>query len=417
MLKSIKLSLRNLNRYRTRTIITIIAVLISVLVSTVVDSLVRGIFSISTYNLLSYESSEVTIYQNGYFEKRNEYPSDIFIPRELLNEAEEKLDKAGIAYTPRYKAFSEIIAFNEEADSEFYLNVILVGVDKKRDKNVFKISESLCEGNWFENEDEIILGSKIAEKLNLSVGDIVTLSTTGAMGFAETLDLVVGGIVNSEDPQVNMSQVFVNLTDLDFYLLLDGGATEIAVSDGLLSVAPKSFKTKIQEIIGPNLDARYYEEVNEDLIAIMNSDKGSSFLMLLFLFIIAGAGISNTMLMVAMERRKETAMLRALGFSRRTIVTQFVLEGTISGIIGSIAGAILALIVLIPLSKYGLNFTALLSEDMDIGYRIPLILRPGLYWQSFIIIPILAIFLSAASAFFPVLKSGKEEIADLFRRA
>lgn len=416
MLKSLKLSLRNLARYRTRTLITIIAVLISVLVSILVDGLIRGMFEISTYNLLSYESSEVTIYQKGYFEKRNEYPSDIFISGDELKKVSSKLEKANIAYTPRYKAISEIISYNEEADSEFYLNVILVGVDKEKDKNVFKISESIHEGTWFENEDEILLGSKIAEKLNLNVGDVVTLSTTGAMGFAETLDLVVGGIINSEDPQVNMSQVFVNLSDLDFYLSLEGGATEIALSDSLPSVASIKFKERVQQIIGPNLDARYYEEVNEDLIAIMNGDKGSSFIMLLFLFIIAAAGISNTMLMAAMERRKETAMLRSLGFSRKSIVTQFVLEGTITGIIGALIGAILALIVMIPLSKYGIDFTALLSEDMDIGYRIPLILRPGLYWQSFFMIPLLAVLLSAASAFFPVLKTGKEEIADLFRR-
>ena len=110
-------------------------------------------------------------------------------------------------------------------------------------------------------------------------------------------------------------------------------------------------------------------------------------------------------------------MLRALGFSRTTVVSQFVLEGTITGIIGALLGALLAVIVIIPLSKYGLDFTSLLSADMDIGYRIPLIMRPGFYWQSFIVIPLLAIALSALSAFFPVYKTGKEQIADLFRRA
>ena len=278
MLRSLKLSIRNLARYNTRTIITIVAVLISVLVSTVVDGLVRGMFTISTNNLIAYESSEVTIYQKGYFEKRDEYPSDIFISGDLLHEASEKLDKAELPNTPRYKAISELITYSEEEESEFYLNVILIGVDKERDKNVFRISESLCDGSWFENEDEIILGSKIAEKLNLKVGDIVTLSTTGAMGFAETLDLEVGGIINSEDPQVNMSQVFVNLADLDSYLLLECGATEIAVSDGIPSVASKKLADKVQNIIGPELDAKYYEEVNEDIIAIMNGDKGSSFI-------------------------------------------------------------------------------------------------------------------------------------------
>lgn len=417
MLRSLQLSIRNLARYRTRTIITIVAVLVSVLVSTVVDGLIRGIFEMSTYNLLSYESSEVTIYSPGYFEKRKELPTDILIDYSLYKDASEKLDNMGISYTPRYKSVCEIISYNDKEDSEFSLNAILVGVDSKKDKAVFKLSESISDGSWLKNEDEIVLGSIIADKLHLKVGDIVTLSTTGLMGFNETIDLEVCGIINSEDPQVNMSQVFVSLDDLNNYLLLDGGVTEIAVSDGLTSVASRKFASKIQDIIGLNLEAKYYEDVNDDLMAIMNGDKGSSFVMLLFLFIIAGAGISNTMIMAVMERRKETAMLKALGFSRKTIITQFVIEGTITGIIGALLGALLAVVVMIPLSKYGIDLTSLLSADMDIGYRIPLIMRPGFYWQSFIVIPLLAIALSALSAFFPVYKTGKEQIADLFRRA
>ncbi len=417
MLRSLQLSLRNLARYKTRTIITIIAVLVSVLVSTVVDSLIRGIFDMSTYNLLSYESSEVTIYSPGYFEKRKELPTDILIDYSLYKATSEKLDNMGISYTPRYKSVCEIISYNDKEDSEFSLNAILVGVDSKKDKDVFKLSESISEGSWFTSEDEIVLGSIIADKLHLNVGDMVTLSTNGLMGFNETIDLEVCGIINSEDPQVNMSQVFVSLDDLNNYLLLDGGVTEIAVSDSLTSVASRKFTSKVQEIIGPNLEAKYYEDINDDLMAIMNGDKGSSFVMLLFLFIIAGAGISNTMIMAVMERRKETAMLKALGFSRKTIITQFVIEGTITGIIGAFLGALIAVIVIIPLSKYGIDFTSLFSADMDIGYRIPLIMRPGFYWQSFIVIPLLAVVLSALSAFFPVYKSGKEQIADLFRRA
>lgn len=416
MLKSLQLSIRNLARYRTRTIITIVAVLVSVLVSTVVDGLIRGIFEMSTYNLLSYESSEVTIYSPGYFEKRKELPTDILITQQQYDDASAELDKAGLLYTPRYKSICEIISYSETEDSEFSLNAILVGIDKEKDKDVFKLSDSLSQGSWLKEADEIIIGSMIADKLHLMVGDIVTLSTTGLMGFNETIDLEVCGIINSEDPQVNMSQVFVSLDDLNNYLLLDGGITEIAVSDGLTSVASQKFTTKVQEVIGTKLEAKYYEDVNDDLMAIMNGDKGSSFVMLLFLFIIAGAGISNTMIMAAMERRKETAMLRALGFSRRTVVSQFVLEGTITGIIGALLGALLAVIVIIPLSKYGLDFTSLLSADMDIGYRIPLIMRPGFYWQSFLVIPLLAIALSALSAFFPVYKTGKEQVADLFRR-
>lgn len=419
MLRSLKLSLRNLRRYRTRTVITIIAVLVSVLVSTVVDGFLRGVFNMSTYNLLSYESSEVTVYAKGYFEKRNEYPSDMLITGDELADAMERLDKAGMHYAPRYKVAADLIFYSNEEDAEFDINAILIGADAEKDSDVFRISSAISEGEWLRNgEDGIVIGSKIAEKLGISVGDSITVSTSGREGFSETLDEDVIGILNSENPAVNGSEVFMSLGVLDGYLFLDGSVSEISVADKKVSDPSPAVLKKVSDALsGSGLEAYYYEDVNDDLMAIMNGDKGSSYLILLFLFIIAASGISNTMIMAALERQKETAMLRALGFSRQNITSLFVLEGVIAGAIGAISGTVIAVAALYPLSKYGIDITAFVSADMDFGYRVPLVLRAGIYWQSFVIIPVLAIILSALSAFFPVARSGRSEIAELFRRA
>ena len=419
MLRNLSLALRNLARYKTRTAITVIAVLVSVLVSTVVDGFIRGIFNMSTYNLLSYESAEVTIYENGYFEKRNEYPSDHLISASELHEAEERLERAGIRYSPRYKTAADIIFYKEEEDSEFDLNALLVGLDPEKDSRVFRLSSSVSEGSWLERgADGIVIGSRIAEKLGLSVGSLVTLSTTGRGGFAETLDEEVIGILNSENPAVNGSEVFMSLDVLDDYLFLDGAVSEISVTDGRASDPSPAVQKRTSRILeNSTLEAYYYEAVNDDLMAIMNGDKGSSYLILIFLFIIAASGISNTMIMAALERQKESAMLRSLGFSRRNITSMFVLEGVIAGAIGAIIGTAAAAAVLYPLSRNGIDITAWVSSDADFGYRVPLVLRSGMYWQSFLIIPSLAVILSGLSAFFPVFRSGREEIAELFRRA
>lgn len=419
MLRNLSLALRNLARYKTRTAITVIAVLVSVLVSTVVDGFIRGIFNMSIYNLLSYESSEVTIYEEGYFDKRTEYPAEHLISGSELEAAEEKLESAGIKCAPRYKTAADIIFYREEEDSEFDINAVLVGIDPEKDASVFNLPSAVSEGSWLERGlDGIVIGSKIAEKLGLSVGSLVTVSTTGRGGFAETLDEEVIGILNSENPAVNGSEVFMSLDVLDDYLFLDGAVSEISATDGRVSDPTPAVRKRIAKLLdGSSLEAYYYEDVNDDLMAIMNGDQGSSYLILIFLFIIAASGISNTMIMAALERQKESAMLRSLGFSRGRITSLFVYEGVIAGFIGAVIGTALAAAVLYPLSKNGIDITAWVSSDVDLGYRVPLVLRSGLYWQSFAVIPLLAVILSALSAFFPVFRSGREEIAELFRRA
>ena len=418
MLNGIKLSLRNLARYRTRTAITIIAVLVSVLVSTIVDGFVRGISNVSTLNLLLYESSEVSVYKKGYFEKREEYNNDHLINADELKSASKLFEKEKLPYAPRFKAAAYIIYYSEDEDAEFDINAVLVGVDEEKDKNVFEVYKSISDGEWLGNYEGVVVGSKIAEKLKLSVGSLLTISTTGAEGFMETFEEEVIGIVNTEDPVVNSSQIFMRQSDLDDYLLLDGAVSEIEVSDGKVAVASASFAKKASSLLAnTELEAYYYQNVNDGLMAVMNGDKGGTYIVLIFLFIIAIAGISNTMIMAALERQKESAMLRALGFSRGSVVSLFVYEGIITGVIGAAIGILLSVIVLYPMSRFGIDFTGLFTEDIDYGYRMPLIIRPGLYWQTFVIVPLLAIVLSALSAFIPVSRMGREEIAELFRRA
>ena len=418
MLKLLALSFRNLTRYKTRTIITVIAVIASVVISTIVDGYLRGIFNLSLYNLINYESSEVSIYKKGYFEKKDEYPHDITLDRKELESIYKTLDKQNLFYSPRYKTQVSILHYIDSEDVELEYNALLIGLNPDKDKNVFKVSSFVDSGEWVEKgKDGIVVGSKIAEKLSLSVGSFVTLQATGKEGFLETFEEEVIGIVNTENPEVNSSDGFMDLTVLDEYLLLDGSATELEVSDGKVAIAPKSFATKLSKLIGSDdIEVYYYEDVNDDLMAIMNGDKGSSYLILIFLFIIAASGISNTMIMSIMERQKETAMLRALGFDRKSINTLFLLEGGIVGLIGAVIGTILGVVILYPLSVHGIDISTLISSDLDIGYRVPLIIRAGIYWQSFVLIPFIAVVLSVLSALLPVIRSGRKEISELFRR-
>ncbi len=418
-MKLLSVSLKNMARYRTRSVITVVAVTVSVFISIVCDGFLRGIFDLSTYNLLSCESSEVTVYREGYFEKRNEYPDDIFIERDEGEKLFSILDENGYDYAPRYKTAATLLYWNEEEEMEMELQSLLVGVDPEKDGSVYGISSSAQEGKWLEKgEDGVAVGSKIAEKLGVTVGDFITLSVSGRDGFREVLDEEIVAIINSENPSVNKSEVFMDLSVLDSYLILDGGVSEVSVSDSKAGVAGRSFAEKIEKLLPSSaLRAYYYEDVNSDLMAIMNGDKGSSIVMLVFLFIIAAAGISNTMIMAAMERQRESAMMRCLGFSRRSVTLQFVFEGFLSGVIGSLIGMIFALAVLYPLSVYGIDISGLVNDSIDFGYRVPLTLKAGFFVQSFVTIPLLAVLFSALSAFFPIRHYGRTEIAELLRRA
>lgn len=413
------MALKNIKRYRIRSAVTISAIALSVAVSILVDALIAGISEQSTRNLLDFESGDLTIHAKGYSDKADELPTDLTIDRETKERISDALADEGIRHVPRYLTGAEFIHYDEESGLDVYTTAILVATDAEADGTTFRTASSVTDGSWLkENDDGIVVGSALADRLGLALGSIVTISCKSGHGFQETWDIVVKGIATTGNPTVNSKMAFISYDVLDPILVLDGAVTEIAIATGTNSGMDDGAKKGVGRLIGQDdeVEILSWQESNEDVVAIMNSKKGTSYIMLFFLFLIASAGITNTMLMAVMERGKENAMLRAMGFSRKAVCRLFVLEGTVSGVIGSAVGIAIAALVNYPISHYGIDLSSLIPEGVEIGYRISLAMYSAWNAGSFVGIPLIAILLSALFAYIPSRKAGKEEIAELLRR-
>ncbi len=419
MLTMLKMAWKNIFRYKNRTIVTIAAIAISVFIAVVIDALLMGVFNQSNQNMVNYEASEAVLYAKGYLEEKDKYPVDIVLKEAERKEIEEILEANKISYAPRYRTTAELVFYDEEKDFEGVLNVVFYGVSEK-DKDVFLLDGAVESGAWIEEgDDSIVVGSGVADKLGLEVGDLLTLQCEGKDGYAQSLDVLVKGVVNTENYSVNASMIYMALDQVDAYLGLDGSVSLYALSDGKMGLASSSFAAKVKSLLKDVDDVQVYsfEEDNEGYMAILNGDKGSSYIVLIFLFIIAGAGIVNTMVMSVLERRKETAMMRAMGFSNNSIRLLFVSEGFIVGMIGSVIGIVLGALVNYPLAKYGIDLQgAVDGNTVDMGYRISLIFKATWSTHSFVVIPLLGVALTVLASYFPVSRIGKGQISNMLRK-
>lgn len=418
MLTILKMAWRNIFRYRSRTTITLVSIVVSVFIAILVDAFLMGVFTQSEVNMLSYECSEVVVYADGYLEKKELFPADIVIESDTRNQIESAFRREGIDYSPQYRTTAELVFYDEDADFEGTLNTILLGVNPNMDSNVFLRKEGIETGEWLEEGDDgIVVGAGIAGKLGLEVGDILTVECKGMSGFAQTIDVLVKGIMNTENTTFNASYVLMSLDQMDAYLELDGAVNMYAISDGKLSRASDSFTEKVRRVLSgiDGIQVYDFEEDNAGYMAVLNGDKGGSYMVLVFLFIIAGAGIVNTMVMSVLERRKENAMLRAMGFKARTIRILFLTEGMIVGVIGSILGTLLGALVNYPFARFGIDLSNLM-DGVDMGYRISFVFKSAWSSHSFVSIPILAVILSTLASFIPVSRVNKGEIAATLRK-
>ena len=132
-----------------------------------------------------------------------------------------------------------------------------------------------------------------------------------------------------------------------------------------------------------------------------------------FFFILLGCSvIINTTMMVIYERIREIGMLKALGMKNSDIVKLFFLESFFIGIIASLTGVLIGVIISLILNRTGINFQDMM-EDMD--FEISTILYPVPSLTRAAAIFFFSVIISAASTFIPTLKTSRINTVDALK--
>jgi ABC-type lipoprotein release transport system permease subunit len=408
---TIEMSLRNVFRYRRRSMITAAAIAFGVMCTIAIDGMLIGTERESSRNIRDYETGEIKVYPQDYFADRKTLPFDRFIEPADRKAVETALE--GKQWTPRVNLSAELY-FNED----FFavpgsIQAALTAVDPERDGEVLRIAGKVDEGRWLRKGDTgIVIGSWLAEDIGAKPGYVITVECKGRGGFYQTFDAEIIGVVTTENPVVNRNGVFMDIDAADELLALDGAVTEYVARAGIGKDTDKTIAT-IRNA-APGVDPRSWEEVAYDEILLTKAKSSGSKIYIFFIFIIAAVGISNTMLMAVMERKNEIGMLRALGYGNFSIRWQFLLEGFWIGLIGSAMGLVGGLLANVYMVAYGVDVSFML-RDMDMGYRITGIMRSAWNVPGIIASIVGAIAISTFVAWFPSGKMLKKEVADILR--
>ncbi len=407
---NIRMAFRNIFRYKKRSLITAFAIAVGVMFTIAIDGLLAGSEQESSRNIRDFETGEAKIYPEGYFTDRLFLPFSFFLEKEDRAKIEQSL--AGYKAAPRVELSAELY-FNEDYFAvPGSTSAKISCVDPVRDGTVFKTAYKIDEGRWLKSGDEgIVIGSWLAADIGAKTGYVLSVECKGRGGFYQTFDAEIIGIVTTEDPYVNRASVFMDLSRADDLLQLGGAVTEYTVR------LDKTPALKELKAAMPSYAKNIYswEQVAADLIKLTKTKSGMSKLYLMFMFIIAAVGISNTMLMAVMERKNEIGMMRALGYSSFRIRLLFLIEGFGIGLLGASAGLAAGCVINFFMSVYGIDFSSLL-RNMDAGYRITGIMRSSWNWEGIGATVIGSLAISTFVAWFPSGKILKSEVAEILRK-
>lgn len=161
----------------------------------------------------------------------------------------------------------------------------------------------------------------------------------------------------------NTGQLFVNQSfatnqDIDETTILapyewlselidyDGRASDVEVFVNQSSNLNK-IKKEIKKIVGPDYNVQDQYEQQSTLYKMMKSEKLAVYLILVFILVMATFNVIGSLSMLIIEKKKDTATLRAMGGDNSLIRSIFLNEGTIIAVVGGIIGLILGIIAVL----------------------------------------------------------------------
>ena len=311
-----------------------------------------------------------------------------------------------------------------------------LSLEREYNDSIKNILQSADYYNFVQNgKFEALIGVRGAKDLNVKIGDDVKLYTVidkkdkygKIRHIHQAIDLTIAGIINSPNPKTNGNIVYLPLDILqdEMGILLEGHITEICIRKTGASEkslpgdeeSPAILKNILGSTLTEDLILVDWKEDAKDYLAMAAGDRIGTYIMVGLLFLLAVIGIANTMLMAVFERTKEIGMIRAIGMKDNEVLTLFLMESGLIGLIGSVIGILLA----IPLNYYmvenGIDYTGIMDKSniQNFGYRIVGIFRSAWNWPTIFISGFFATFIAAITSYFPARKAIKMTIVDTLR--
>ena len=246
-----------------------------------------------------------------------------------------------------------------------------------------------------------LIGKSLAADLGVRPGDpivVISPASLGGAGIPRLRRFVVEGYFYSGMYEFDSSLMFVPLHDAQALLADDYQAEsgfQVRVQD--LFGAP-SISHELATMAGPNYQVTNWTEDNAALFSALKLEKFTYFLVLLLIVLVAAFNIVATLVMVVKERRKEIAILRAMGARAASIAWIFVCEGAALGVIGTALGVGAGFVVSFLIGRYHLIH---LPPDLFIVSAVPV----RLYAVNFLAVAGAAIALCLIGAVYPALQA------------
>ncbi|MEN2998061.1 MAG: FtsX-like permease family protein [Brevinematia bacterium] len=413
-----KMALRNILRHKRRTLISVITIAVGIMFYIAMDSLFNGVDRLLVESIVKFSDSSIVVYSQEYDENRRGYPLDRGVKDfEFIKKTVSAIDGVeGVVYRTQF--LGELVFGNK---SKYIVGTV---INPSIDSQVFEIKDHI-KGSYLSGDgEEVLIGSILAKKLGIRLGDYITISARTVEGTYNALDFKVVGLVESPNVLLNESGVIISYTSANKLLNLRDTKTLVHVKVKWNKGESIPFYLKNLEKISKEMrdkleGYRVYtvKDIYGDFLLLMDQKRTTSYLITFLVLIIAGVGIANSILMAVYERIREIGVLMAMGMKPITIRRLFLLEGTLIGVIGGLFGIILGVIADIFMIYVGYDISSLYKElnPSDLGMPVWGVFYGEWNIWAFVVGGVFATLTAIISAYIPSRYASKLRVTECLK--
>ncbi|URA09887.1 ABC transporter permease [Thermospira aquatica] len=368
----VKMALRNIRRNKRRSFLAVLSVTLALALVVVLQGLVEGMVDNMVKNGTKNDTGHIRITSRLYAENIRYYPVQYLVtePEALRDEIlkNEAWAKHITLITFRVR-FPVLLQYEGNNKAAFGL-----GGDIGVEKDLLMLEKAIVDGRYLSGQviekdghkyREVIVGKKMADILKIGVGDSFSVMLQGSDYGVRIPRFQVVGIFQTGLNMMDENIFQLSLDDARDILRTSGGVQEVLIFLKDYKKAP-SLAKEIQAWLDKT-------EYWSDAVALSWNRAGGIVSAMeqilpiynLIYFVVTFLGmliITNIMMMIVLERRREIGLLKAMGMKSREILGLFLYEGLILGLLGSVFGVLLGLLISWPLSVWGLDFSSSLSN-------------------------------------------------------
>ncbi|OQX95779.1 hypothetical protein B6I21_03640 [candidate division KSB1 bacterium 4572_119] len=295
--------------------------------------------------------------------------------------------------------------------------VIVKGVDPETVVDVSDIEKNIVWGEFdldtveIANEKPlpgIVLGKSLALRLDVQLGDKIHIGSFSSKTnfFMPQQPLmkafIVNGLFETGLFEFDSNFGYISIECAQQLLRMDKDAVsglEIMLDRMELDLVT-SIADQMSEKYGYPYVAETWYERNKNLFSWMQIEKWAAFIILSLIIMVAAFNIISTMIMVVMEKKKEIGILKSIGAENSSVMRIFVMQGLISGLIGTFLGSLVGFVLC--WSQYKYEWFELPGDIYFIS-SLPIEIQA----MDFMLIAIAAILLSFLATLYPSWKASK----------